>query len=300
MNILVTGSHGLVGSALVPFLGANGHRVTRLVRARPRLEKGEVFWAPAEGSIDAASLEELDAVVNLAGDNIASARWSAEKKAKIRDSRVKGTSLLCESLARLRKPPKVLVSASAVGYYGDRGAEILDETSPPGFGFLAQVCQEWEAATEPAVRSGIRVVKLRIGVVLSPVGGALARMLPAFRMGVGGKLGTGKQYMSWIAIDDLIHVILHALNTTNLRGPVNAVSPKPVTNAEFTKTLGRVLGRHTIFPMPGLAARIVFGQIADEVLLASNRVEPTKLLETRYVFRSTELEPALRYLLQKA
>jgi uncharacterized protein (TIGR01777 family) len=299
MNILVSGSTGLVGSALVPFLTAKGHRVTRLVRARPEPGKAEVYWDPAAGRIDAASIEGLDAVVHLSGESIASGRWTAEKKARIRDSRTKGTRLLSESLAGLAKPPKVFACASAVGYYGNRGEELLKESSPPGSDFVAKVCRAWEASTEPARGKGIRVVNLRIGIVLSAAGGALAKMLPPFRMGVGGKIGDGKQYMSWIAMDDLVEIISHALKSDALAGPVNAVTPNPVTNAEFTRTLGRVLRRPIIFPMPAFAVRLAFGEMADALLLASQRVEPAKLLKTGYAFRYPELELALRHLLGK-
>lgn len=299
MNVLVSGSSGLVGSALVPFLTADGHRVTRLVRARLEAGEVEVYWDPAAGRIDAAAIEGLDAVVHLSGENIASGRWTAEKKARIRDSRTKGTRLLAESLAGLAKPPKVFACASAVGYYGNRGEELLKETSPPGSDFVAEVCRAWESSTEPAGGKGIRVVNLRIGVVLSAAGGALAKMLPPFRIGVGGKIGDGKQYMSWIAIDDLVGIISHALKSDALAGPVNAVTPSPVTNAEFTRTLGRVLRRPTIFPMPAFAARLAFGEMADALLLASQRVEPAKLLKAGYAFRYPELEPALTHLLHK-
>ena len=250
MNVLVSGSSGLVGSALVAALNADGHRVKRLVRAAVRDAEDEVGWDPAGGVLDPAGLEGLDAVVHLAGENIASGRWTTAKKARIRDSRVKGTELLCQTLARLDRPPKTLVSTSAVGYYGDRGDEVLTEDSPPGHGFLAEVCEAWEAATEPAAAKGIRVVRLRIGVVLSPRGGALAKMLPAFKMGLGGRIGNGRQYMSWITLDDLVGVIRFALTNNELSGPVNAVSPNPVTNLEFTKTLGRVLHRPTVLPLP--------------------------------------------------
>jgi hypothetical protein len=296
MNILVTGSTGLVGSALVSSLTASGHKVIRLTRSRPA-GQDQVQWNPESGSIDTAGLEGLDGVVHLAGESIASGRWTAEKKARIRDSRVKGTRFLCATLAGLAQPPKVLVAASAIGYYGDRGDEILREESPPGSNFLAGVGREWEAATEPAAQKGIRGVNLRIGVVLSTAGGALARMLFPFQMGLGGEIGSGKQYMSWIAIDDLVSIIVHALTTDSLRGPVNAVSPHPVTNREFTKTLGRVLGRPTVFPMPAFAARLAFGEMADELLLASARVEPAKVLASGYTFRYPELEGALRHVL---
>jgi uncharacterized protein (TIGR01777 family) len=238
--------------------------------------------------------------VHLAGENIAKGRWNARKKARIRDSRVNGTRLLSEALTRLSKPPAVMVCASAIGYYGDRGDEVLREESASGSGFLAEVCRQWEAAAEPARKRGIRVVHLRIGVVLSPEGGALAQMLFPFRMGLGGKLGSGRQYFSWIAIDDLVTVIAHALTNDTLQGPVNAVAPHPVTNLEFTRTLGRVLARPTLFPMPALAARLAFGEMADELLLSSARVEPTRLLATAYQFRHPQLEGALRHLLGSA
>ncbi len=295
LHILVTGSTGFVGSALVPFLAAGGHRITRLVRATPEHGIAEVQWDPEAGVVDTARLEGLDAVVHLAGENIATGRWTAEKKAKIRDSRVGGTRLLCDSLARLKQPPKVLACASAIGYYGDRGDELLTEESTSGTGFLAGICREWEAAAKPVVQKGIRVVHLRFGMVLSGAGGALARLLPPFKMGLGGVLGTGHQYVSWIALDDLLGVIAHALTTEALQGPVNAVTPNSVTNQEFTRTLGRILSRFTLFSMPAVAARLTFGEIADEVLLASQRVQPTRLLATGYCFRYPDLEGALRH-----
>jgi len=299
MKILVSGSTGLVGSALVSFLASGGHEVVRLVRGRLKPGVVEVPWDPQAGTIEAAKLEGLDAVVHLAGENIAG-RWTAAKKARIRSSRVEGTRLLAEALAGLKRPPKTLVCASAIGYYGDRGDEVLREDSPSGAGFLAAVCRDWEAAAHAAAEKGIRVVQLRIGVVLSPAGGALARMLTPFKLGLGGRIGPGSQFMSWIAIDDLIGAIHHALTTEPLRGPVNAVAPRAVTNREFTKTLGRVLARPTIFPMPAFAARLAFGEMADELLLASARVEPAKLVSSGYRFRTPELEAALRHLLGKS
>lgn len=296
MKIGVSGSTGLVGSALVPFLTTSGHQVVRLVRSKPN--PGEVYWSPGEGRLDASGLEGLEAVVHLAGENI-TGRWTPAKKARIRESRVQGTQLLAGTLAELPQPPKVLVCASAIGYYGDRGEEVLQEASPPGSNFLAEVCQAWEAASQPAAQKGIRVVSLRIGVVLSPRGGALGQMLLPFKLGVGGKIGSGRQYMSWIAIDDLVGVIHHALTTDSLQGPVNTVAPQAVTNLEFTKTLGRVLGRPTLFPLPAFAARWAFGQMADELLLASARVEPARLKASGYVFRTPDLEGALRHLLGK-
>jgi uncharacterized protein (TIGR01777 family) len=242
--------------------------------------------------------EEPDAVVHLAGENIAAGRWTERQKARIRDSRVKGTRLLCDLLARYSPPPKALVCASAVGYYGDRGDEILKEESAPGSDFLFDVCREWEAATQTAVERGIRVVNLRIGVVLSPLGGALAKMLTPFKLGAGGVIGSGRQYMSWIALDDVVRAFHFALTNQSLLGPVNAVAPNPVTNRDFTRTLGRVLSRPTVFPMPAFAARLAFGEMADALLLASTRVEPARLLAGSFIFRYPDLEGALRHLLR--
>jgi hypothetical protein len=297
MNVLVTGSGGLVGSALVPALGRAGHRVRKLVRRVPG-GGDEARWDPAGGTIDRAGLDGLDAVVHLAGESIAAGRWTASRKARIRDSRVEGTRLLCEALAGLDKPPAALISASAVGYYGDRGNEVLVEDSPPGAGFLPNLCCAWEAATQPAAERGIRVVLLRIGVVLSPKGGALARMLPAFKLGLGGRIGHGRQYLSWITLDDLVGVIRRVLADGNLSGPVNAVSPNPATNLEFTRALGRALSRPTIFPMPAWVARLAFGEMADALLLASARVRPERLLHIQHEFHHSTLETAFRHLLQ--
>jgi uncharacterized protein (TIGR01777 family) len=298
MHILVTGASGLIGSALVSALTSAGSEVTRLVRRQPQSGEKAARWDPLGGSLDASAFGGVDAVVHLAGENIAE-RWTTAKKVNIRDSRIKGTQILCEALTRLASPPKVLVSASAIGYYGDRAEEILSEESAPGRGFLAEVCRAWEAATEPARQTGLRVVQLRFGVVLSPVGGALAKILPPFRLGLGGMLGSGRQYMSWIALDDAVGVIQHAIVTDSLQGPTNAVAPHAVTNREFTKTLGNVLGRPTVIPLPAFAARLMFGEMADELLLASARVQPAKLLASGYRFRFPELEGALRHLLAR-
>lgn len=299
MRVLISGSRGLIGSALVPFLTAQGHAVTRLVRGPARPGGTEIPWGPTESKLDPGMLEGHDAVVHLAGENLAAGRWTPERKAELVDSRAKGTRLLAETLAALAHQPKVLVCASAVGYYGDRGDEILTEESSLGHGFLAELCREWEAASAPAAEKGIRAVHLRFGVVLSPVGGALKKMLLPFRLGVGGRLGSGRQYMSWIVLDDVLPVILRALTDDALEGPVNAVAPSPVTNLDFTKTLGHVLARPTIFPVPAFALRMVFGEMADETLLASNRVQPAKLLARGFTFSHPELEGALRHVLGK-
>jgi len=299
MRVAITGSTGLVGSEVVSVLSAAGHEVVRLVRRAPAPgEKAVLRWDPVKREVDAAGLEDLDAVVHLAGENIASGRWNAARKAAIRDSRVNGTRLLCEALAGLARPPKTLVCASAIGYYGDGGEDALTEESPAAAGFLPEVCREWEAASGPAARKGIRVVVLRIGVVLSPNGGALSRMLPLFRIGLGGVIGSGRQYVSWVALDDLAGIVLHALQSGELRGPVNAVAPVPVTNREFTEALGKALSRPTPLPVPVFALRLaVGGEMADALLLASARVLPRRLEETGYRFRFPELGGALRHLL---
>jgi uncharacterized protein len=300
MRILITGSTGLIGTALAPLLSSRGHEVIRLVRPGSATGANVVHWDPLPGTIDSVALEGLDGVVHLAGENISAGRWTATQKELIRDSRVRVTSLLSESLAGLARPPRVLVSASAIGYYGNRGDEVLREESPPGAGFLPEVCIAWEAATKVAEDRGIRVVHLRSGMVLSIAGGALAKMLPVFRMGAGGVIGGGQQYMSWIALDDAIGVILHALTTDGLCGPVNTVAPTPVTNREFIKALGRALSRPTLLPLPAFAARLALGEMANELLLASQRVEPTRLIASGYQFRFPDLEGALRHLSEKA
>ena len=296
MDILVSGATGLIGSALTYELAGAGHRVLGLTRSTSA-SSADIRWDPSAGKIDADGLEGIDAVVHLAGESIDEGRWTSAKKARIRDSRAVGTRLLAEVVAKLDRPPKVMVSASAVGYYGDRGNEVLREDSGPGSDFLARVCQEWEAATEPARGAGVRVVHPRIGIVLSTHGGALARTLPIFKLGVGGRIGSGRQYWSWVALDDAVGAIVHALTTDSLEGPANVGSPNPLTNAEYTKALGRVLNRPTIFPLPATVARIALGEVADALLLASQRMEPAKLTETGYPFRYPELEVALRRLL---
>jgi uncharacterized protein (TIGR01777 family) len=300
MNVLVSGSTGLVGSAVVNALTAEGHRVTRLVRTEVSPGTAAIAWDPAAKRLPAPALEGLDAVVHLAGENIAKGRWSAAKKAAIRDSRVQGTRVLCEALSQLVDPPNVLVSASAIGYYGSRGDRVMREDSHTGTDFLAEVCQDWEAATKPAAAGGIRVVHLRTGVVLAREGGALHKMLTPFKLGGGGVLGPGTQYVSWVALDDVIGIVTHALTNEALKGPVNAVAPNPVTNYEFTKTLGRVLKRPTKAWMPTPVVKVLFGEMGDALLLSSTRVEPARLHASGYPFRQPELEGALRHILGRA
>jgi uncharacterized protein (TIGR01777 family) len=296
MKILISGASGLVGAELTAVLAAAGHQIVPLTRKQN--QRDSVYWDPAKGDIEKEKLNGLDAVIHLAGENIAS-RWTEEKKQRIRDSRVNGTKMLSETLAQTEQPPRTLLCASAIGYYGNRGDEVLTENSKPSDSFLAKVCEEWEAATAAALNRGIRICNMRIGVVLSAKGGALAKMLTPFRLGVGGKVGRGVQYMSWIAMDDVLGAFDHALQTPALIGPVNVVSPNPVTNYEFTKALGRVLWRPTIFPLPGFMAHLMFGEMADELLLASTRVQPVRLQESGYIFRYPNLEAALRHILGK-
>ena len=297
MKILISGSSGLVGSSLLPFLNENNHEVLRLVRFQPTAEN-EIQWLPDQNQIDLNSAGQIDAVVHLAGESIAD-RWNEEKKNKIRESRIKGTKLISDTISQLEQKPKVFISASAIGYYGNRGNEILTEDSVPGDDFLARVCRDWETACLPVSDNGIRSVQLRFGVILSPSGGALAKMLPVFRLGQGGKLGHGRQYMSWVNLEDVTNIIDHVLRTDTLHGPVNVVAPNPVTNSEFTNTLGRVLRRPTIVPgfLGQLATSVLFGQMSEALLLASQRVEPTRLNDSGYNFQYQTLESALRQIL---
>jgi uncharacterized protein (TIGR01777 family) len=300
LTVAVTGATGLIGRALVAFLTSGGHRVIRLVRGSA--PPGDLRWDPLRGVVEHPErLEGVDAVVHLAGESIAH-RWTVARKQRIWESREGSTRLLATTLARLERPPAVLVSSSAIGIYGDRGEEPLTETSPtpeagPRRSFLTRVAQAWEAAVEPAEQAGIRVVRLRFGVVLSPAGGALALQLPAFRIGLGGALGTGRQYLSWIAIDDAVGAIYQAINDPSLEGPVNAVAPQPVTNAEYARALGRVLGRPTPSTTPAAALRAALGEMADDTLLSGAKVLPVVLQESGYPFRFPDLEGALRYLL---
>jgi hypothetical protein len=294
-SVAVTGASGLVGSVLVPFLRCGGHRVVEIGRSYATPTVDQLRWNPARGELDTTALEGIDAVVHLAGDNIASGRWSDARKRSILESRVGPTRLLAEKLAAMKRKPRVLVSASAIGFYGERGDTAVTEADAVGDGFLSDVCRQWEAAVEPAVRAGIRVVTLRIGVVLSARGGALARMLPPFLLGGGGVLGSGRQYMSWISLEDLVGLAHHAVVDDRLSGPVNAVAPMAVTNREFTRTVARVLRRPAIVPVPALALRAAVGEMADALLLSSTRVASTKLGDSGFVFRDADLETALRW-----
>ncbi len=296
MRIAVSGSTGLIGSVLVPALAGAGHEVARLVRTRPGPESNDIYWDPYKAYLDTPKLEGVDAVVHLAGETIA-AHWTPSRKRRIHESRIRGTHVLSEALRQLDHQPQVLVSGSAIGFYGDRGEEVVTEESPAGSGFVADVCRDWEAATEPASRVGIRVVHLRTGVVLSSQGGALAKMLPPFRMGVGGKIGSGRQYFSWVSMDDVVSAVQFILRTPALAGPLNMVSPNAATNLEFTKALGKVLSRPTIFPLPSFVVRLLFGQMGEEVLLGGQRVEPAKLKAAGFAFQYPELAPALRHAL---
>jgi uncharacterized protein len=296
MKVLISGATGLIGSSLAQELKSGGHHVTSLTRS-PTGENN-ISWDPDAGTVD-GSLEGTDAVVHLAGESIAEGRWTVSKKRRIMDSRKKGTRLLAETIAGLTTPPRVMVSASAVGYYGDRADEVLREDSRPGSDFLAEVCKVWEAAADPAWEAGIRVVHTRFGIVLSLEGGALGTMLPIFKLGGGGRIGRGRQWWSWVAIDDVVGTIHHALENDSVEGPVNVGSPNPMTNAEYTRVLGKVLNRPTVLPVPAPAIRLALGGIADALLLASQRMEPAKLKETGYRFRHPELEGALRHLLER-
>ncbi len=294
-RVVVSGAGGLVGAALVPALAAAGHGVVRLVRRAPR-GPDEIPWDPERGSLDPRALEGCDAVVHLAGAPLA-VRWTAARRRAIRESRVAGTRLLAQRLAALERPPRVLVSASAMGIYGDRGDTVLTEESAPGSGFLADLCRAWEEAAKPAAARGIRVVHPRTALVLAPRGGALARLLPPFRLGLGGRVGRPGAWWSWIALDDLLAALRFALEEERLRGPFNAASPQPVTGAEFARTLARVLRRPALLPVPAAALRLAFGVMAEETLLASVRLAPARLAAAGFAFRFPALEDALRHVL---
>src|SRR5436305_5426516 len=294
-RILVSGVSGPIGAALLPPLKSRGYEVTRLVRGAAQ-SHDQISWDPAK-PIAPESVSGFDAVIHLAGESIVG-RWTEEKKAKIRSSRVMGTTALAQALAQAKEKPQVFASSSAIGYYGDRGSEVLNESSAPGVGFLSEVCREWEAATHDAVSAGIRTVSMRTGVVLSREGGALAKMLTPFKMGAGGKSGSGQQWMSWIDVQDMVGAIHHILKSDLLQGPVNMVAPRPVTNEEFTRTLASVLARPAIFPMPAFVVKLAFGEMGETVLLGSQRVEPTQLVMSGYPFRFSSLRASLENILK--
>ena len=295
LKIGVTGSTGFIGQALCAVLTTGGHRVVRLRRDPKALGPDDALWNPRGKPDDIEKLEGMDAVVHLAAESLLGLRWTEEKKRCIWQSRVKGTEWLCRTLAQLRRPPRVLVASSAVGYYGNRGNQVLTETSKPGKGFLAELCQAWEDATRPAARMAVRVVTLRTGLVLSPAGGALGTMLLPFKVGVGGRLGSGRQYVSWIDHDDMISLILHVIRTEAIRGPVNATTPYAVPNSTFTGTLGRVLHRPTLVPLPSLGVKALLGEMGTEMLLSSTRARPVVAEETGFDFMYPGLEEALRH-----
>ncbi len=294
-RVLLTGSSGLLGGALLPSLKARGFEVVRLVRS-PASGDDQIRWDPNKPP-SPESLSGFDAVIHLAGETVVG-RWTSSKKTKIRDSRVTATRNLVHALVNAKDRPRVLITASAIGYYGDRGDELLNERSSSGSGFLADVCREWEAAAQPATDAGIRTAQVRTGVVLSRDGGALQKMLPPFRLGIGGNVGSGRQWMSWIHMQDWIGAIHHILKNDLVQGPVNMVGAKPVTNAEFTQTLAGVLSRPAFLPVPAFAAKLAFGQMAEEVLLASQRVEPARLVTSGYPFQYVDLRNALESILK--
>lgn len=299
MRVAVTGSTGLIGSALVDRLRSHGHEVTRFVRRAPAASD-EAGWDPATHALDTDALARTDAVVHLAGEGIGDHRWTAAHKERVRRSRVEGTSLLAHALAGMDGGPQVLACASGVGYYGDRDDEVLTEDSPPGDDFLANVCQAWEQAADPARNAGLRVVHLRQGVVQSLEGGALPRQLPLFKLGLGARLSSGTQYLSWITLDDLVGLYQHVLTTEGLAGAVNATAPTPVTNAEYTRTLATVVGRRPApLPAPAFALRLALGELADGMLLVSQRALPERAEASGYAFTHPELEPALRAVLDR-
>ncbi|MGH9247253.1 MAG: TIGR01777 family oxidoreductase [Acidimicrobiales bacterium] len=298
MDVAITGSSGLVGTALAAALRTDGHDVVRVVRSEPPHGERAVRWDPAAGTIDAAGLDGVDAVVHLAGESIGAGRWTADQKRRILDSRVQGTRLLAETLAGLTRKPGVLVSGSAIGYYGNRGDEVLTEDAVAGGGFLADVCVQWEQATASAAEPGIRVARIRTGPVLSLDGGAFPRLVRPARFGLGGRLGSGRQWMSWITLDDHVAAIRFLLDQ-DVTGPVNVVAPNPVTNAAFARTLGRVLRRPTFIPTPAFGPKLVLGKMAEELLFYSQRARPAVLMESGYTFADPELEPALRRLLDR-
>ncbi len=295
LKIALSGASGMIGSELDLFLNCGGHLVRHLVRRMPKPDSSEIFWDPNNRQLDPNEMEGHDAVVHLAGENIGAGKWTKERKEKIRKSRVEGTRFLSGVLAGLRNPPRVLIVASAIGYYGNREEEALVEESPAGKGFLPEVCQEWEDAAEPARKAGIRVVHLRTGIVLSPRGGALPKMLAPFKWGMGGPIGNGKQWMSWICMEDLIGIIHYLIYSENIAGPVNATAPDPVRNIDFVKTLGKVLNRPAVLPLPGFGVKVLFGEMGESLLLESQKVLPGCLNKNGFSFLYPDLEQALRW-----
>ncbi len=300
LRVAITGASGLLGQALTGFLQTGGHAVVPLVRRKPKAGEDAIYWKPSEGDIDAASLEGFDVVVHLAGENIAGGRWTEARKRQIIDSRTQGTRLVAEALAQCNTPPRAFLSASAIGYYGDNPKDVVvTEKSPAGDNFLAEVCKAWEDAAQPAKDAGIRVVHPRIGVVMTAAGGALAKMLLPFQMGVGGRIGSGKQGMSWISLEDVVGALYHLMYEDDIEGPVNLTSPNPCSNNDFTRTLGAVLRRPTVFPMPAFLVKTLFGQMGKEALLEGAYVHPDKLIESGFDFLYPSLEDAFRYTLGK-
>ncbi|MHC4441393.1 MAG: TIGR01777 family oxidoreductase [Planctomycetota bacterium] len=295
--IAVTGASGLIGKRLSAYLDHLGCRMIHLVRRTPDPNTNQIPWNPDQGELNPAGLEGIDTVINLAGENIASSRWSTAQKQAILTSRTQSTQLISQTIAGLQLKPKVFISASAVGYYGNRNDQAITEQSPPGTGFLADVCQQWEQATQAARQAGIRVVNLRIGMVLAAEGGALKQMLTPFKLGLGGVIGSGKQYISWIAIDDLVRIIEFLISADDIYGPVNAVTSHPVTNTQFVKTLGKLLNRPTLFPLPATIVRLRFGQMGQTLLLAGAKVLPEKLQSAGFQFQYPQLDQALQHLL---
>lgn len=298
MKVLIAGSSGLLGTAISSALTDAGIKVFKLKREETTENALDILWNPEKGSLDPLNIEGFDVIINLAGENILG-RWTEEKKKRLLDSRISSTNLLVNTISKLNFPPELFINASAIGYYGDRGDELLTESSSAGQGFLPEVCKQWEQAAEGVRSSNVRLAILRIGLVLSPKGGALKNMLPAFKLGLGGKIGSGKQYMSWIAIDDIVGAVLHIIQNKNCQGVFNLTSPEPATNAEFTKSLGSVLQRPTFFTVPAFAIRFLLGELGQDLLLSSTRVKPERLLESEYQFLYPHLRDALKHLTSK-
>lgn len=298
-TIAVTGSSGVLASALIPFLTTAGHRVIKLVRRKEGLKTDEIFWDPAEGKIDAERLEEADVIIHLAGEHIGKGRWTKEKKKRILSSRVLSTRLLVDTITQYEKYPETFISASAIGYYGDRGDTELFETDKPGDDFISMVCRNWEEEAAPARKAGIRTVNLRIGVVLDPLGGALAQLLPSFKLGIGTRIASGRQYVSWIGLNDVVGAIYHIMHHTNIKGAVNMVSPNPCTNEELSRTLANVLSSKRIATVSAPLIKTVFGEMGKEILLSSARVMPGILKQTGYTYRYAQLNDLLKHVLGK-